>query len=657
MLFTPIRQQVLNVTEIGVAAGQSLQMWHDFFPRAQLWGLDLKSGACFERCPSKFAGHPRVHLRWGNSCKKPHVDRLGFAPESMDLVLDDGDHFPLSNEITLTHFWPFVKKGGYYVIEDVATGARPKTGRYGCRAAERGFPERCGFAPGGFAQLVHNRTALGAEARAIMEEADTVLVDTLPGHRNLDAFREKMGVTWMRDQVDHNSHLVVLRKRTEARRATVTQNYGKKAMPHFGRRRRLSEAGAEEQGASGAANGARGKCLADLAKTHNSISPQMRGLAAAAATGPAVPLRTAVLTAFLVRSTNPHRGGSFSKGVKKGPSKLHYMADTLIKRSQALCSPGVSLHVVHDLHANTTSRLGVTYHGFPAAPAVPADVRRWVLYALLLRRIPWDCAFAIDFSDVIVLNVPPCHALPPRLVIGADGQGAGVLGWLRKVAAASLERRPLATILLPGDPVLSLASLAISPPPLLLQVTRSTELLASVSASYRAFLQPPPKGCPVNRTIVNCGVVGGSRAALLPMLDRVVSKISSHWATERSYAAGGDMVLWNELNIDLDGGPHAPLTGWPHGPTNLPMYSGSVKGSCMARYVRNATGRFVNPCRRWFLTEARGMYWFAHKPAAEWTVDRFAVDPGIYKKILGRFKDGPDKGAPYCIRQGRPVTE
>ena len=219
MLFTPIRQQVLNVTEIGVAAGQSLQMWHDFFPRAQLWGLDLKSGACFERCPSKFAGHPRVHLRWGNSCKKPHVDRLGFARESMDLVLDDGDHFPLSNEITLVHFWPFVKKGGYYVIEDVATGARQATGRYGCRAALRGSPERCGFAPGGFAQLVHNRTSLGAEARAIMEEADTVLVDTLPGHRNLDAFRERMGVTWMRDQVDHNSHLVVLRKRTEARRA------------------------------------------------------------------------------------------------------------------------------------------------------------------------------------------------------------------------------------------------------------------------------------------------------------------------------------------------------------------------------------------------------------------------------------------------------
>ena len=218
MLFTPIRQQVLNVTEIGVAAGQSLQMWHDFFPRAQLWGLDLKSGACFERCPSKFAGHPRVHLRWGNSCKKPHVDRLGFARESMDLVLDDGDHFPLSNEITLVHFWPFVKKGGYYVIEDVATGARQATGRYGCRAALRGSPERCGFAPGGFAQLVHNRTSLGAEARAIMEEADTVLVDTLPGHRNLDAFRERMGVTWMRDQVDHNSHLVVLRKRTEARR-------------------------------------------------------------------------------------------------------------------------------------------------------------------------------------------------------------------------------------------------------------------------------------------------------------------------------------------------------------------------------------------------------------------------------------------------------
>ena len=136
MLFTPIRQQVLNVTEIGVAAGQSLQMWHDFFPRAQLWGLDLKSGACFERCPSKFAGHPRVHLRWGNSCKKPHVDRLGFARESMDLVLDDGDHFPLSNEITLVHFWPFVKKGGYYVIL-----ACRNTERANRIAKEAGFPK------------------------------------------------------------------------------------------------------------------------------------------------------------------------------------------------------------------------------------------------------------------------------------------------------------------------------------------------------------------------------------------------------------------------------------------------------------------------------------------------------------------------------------
>ncbi len=201
MLFTPIRQQVLNVTEIGVASGQSLQMWHDFFPRAQVWGLDLKTSACFERCPRKFSGHSRVHLRWGNSCKKPHVDRLGFAPESMDVILDDGDHFPKSNEITLVHFWPFVRKGGYYVVEvggvktlpvhhpiltapaprsqDVATGAREATGRYGCRAALHGTPKLCGFVPGGFAQLVHNRTALSVEARAVMEEADTVLVDTL----------------------------------------------------------------------------------------------------------------------------------------------------------------------------------------------------------------------------------------------------------------------------------------------------------------------------------------------------------------------------------------------------------------------------------------------------------------------------------------------
>ena len=40
MIFTPIRHNVRNLTEIGVAAGQSLQTWYRFFPNADIHGFD-----------------------------------------------------------------------------------------------------------------------------------------------------------------------------------------------------------------------------------------------------------------------------------------------------------------------------------------------------------------------------------------------------------------------------------------------------------------------------------------------------------------------------------------------------------------------------------------------------------------------------------------
>jgi hypothetical protein len=37
----------------------------------------------------------------------------------------------------------------------------------------------------------------------------------------------------------------------------------------------------------------------------------------------------------------------------------------------------------------------------------PAD-RRWELYDKLLRGIAWDCAWAVDLTDVEVLRLPRC---------------------------------------------------------------------------------------------------------------------------------------------------------------------------------------------------------------------------------------------------------
>eukprot|EP00966_Prymnesium_polylepis_P008630 199095-Prymnesium_polylepis.1 len=42
------RLSAANVTEIGIMSGQSMQLWHDYFPRAQIWGADnwIRSTVC-----------------------------------------------------------------------------------------------------------------------------------------------------------------------------------------------------------------------------------------------------------------------------------------------------------------------------------------------------------------------------------------------------------------------------------------------------------------------------------------------------------------------------------------------------------------------------------------------------------------------------------
>ena len=49
----------------------------------------------------------------------------------MDIVIDDGDHRQRTgNAKTLLSFWHIVKPGGYYVIEDISTGADNDDGVY-----------------------------------------------------------------------------------------------------------------------------------------------------------------------------------------------------------------------------------------------------------------------------------------------------------------------------------------------------------------------------------------------------------------------------------------------------------------------------------------------------------------------------------------------
>ena len=112
-LFAPRRWQRINFLEIGVQSGASIRMWADYFPNARLVGIDIDP-----RC-AQFATR-RVQIITGSQ-DNPEIAKFleGEYREGFDVVIDDGSHVGEHQTASLELFFPLVKPGGLYVIEDL----------------------------------------------------------------------------------------------------------------------------------------------------------------------------------------------------------------------------------------------------------------------------------------------------------------------------------------------------------------------------------------------------------------------------------------------------------------------------------------------------------------------------------------------------------
>jgi hypothetical protein len=120
MTFGPLRKDIRNMTEIGIAAGQSVQAWYRYFPKAHIHGFDIKIDQKVRENLEKL-GSSRVTLDATTNILSPdfNLQDIGFAEGSMDIIIEDGPHTLESQEIFLHKMFPAVKPGGYYVIEDI----------------------------------------------------------------------------------------------------------------------------------------------------------------------------------------------------------------------------------------------------------------------------------------------------------------------------------------------------------------------------------------------------------------------------------------------------------------------------------------------------------------------------------------------------------
>ena len=111
-------QRIKNVLEIGVMSGGSLMMWHDWFPSANIVGLDLDENALFEF--NKNCGdddYDRAQVRITDAYTQESLD--SFKDNHFDYIIDDGPHSLESQQYAVKHYLCKVRPGGKLIIEDV----------------------------------------------------------------------------------------------------------------------------------------------------------------------------------------------------------------------------------------------------------------------------------------------------------------------------------------------------------------------------------------------------------------------------------------------------------------------------------------------------------------------------------------------------------
>lgn len=89
----------------------SLKMWLDFFPNAHIFGFDAQDLKI---------DHDRVTIHKGQQGRiKHHIEFSQQIGWDIDFVIDDCSHRPTDSLLSLLFFWPRLKKGGIYIVEDV----------------------------------------------------------------------------------------------------------------------------------------------------------------------------------------------------------------------------------------------------------------------------------------------------------------------------------------------------------------------------------------------------------------------------------------------------------------------------------------------------------------------------------------------------------
>ena len=118
-IFRGIRKKKLKILEIGIGGhqeenfiGGSLLLWNSYFPRSQIYGIDLSKKTLFNR-------YRRIQTFVVDQSKSESLDEFAKEYGPFDIIIDDGSHFTDHILTTFNSLYKFLNSDGYYFIEDM----------------------------------------------------------------------------------------------------------------------------------------------------------------------------------------------------------------------------------------------------------------------------------------------------------------------------------------------------------------------------------------------------------------------------------------------------------------------------------------------------------------------------------------------------------
>ncbi len=112
-LFSPIKDEVKSVLEIGIQKGESLLMWKDLFPNAEIVGAEINLSALTIN-PIQ----DRITVKQGDAYTFAFLE--SFKDLKFDIIIDDGSHLIEHMEFFCKYYPRLLKPGGILVVEDIA---------------------------------------------------------------------------------------------------------------------------------------------------------------------------------------------------------------------------------------------------------------------------------------------------------------------------------------------------------------------------------------------------------------------------------------------------------------------------------------------------------------------------------------------------------